>query len=91
MAISFIKLLLARVKSKSPKFYVTLRWIAGILIFLTAMLLGIAEVNPFHFAAALDTQIIDICKQLGSALSGAFLITWTGTADPKLLEKPEED
>jgi len=89
MGIEFIRVLLARVKSKSPKFYVTLRWIAGILAFCAAVVITVFNVNPFHVSAVTAATVIDWCKQIGSGLSAVFLFTWTGTADPGLLEKEQ--
>lgn len=91
MGMSFVRLLLARVKSKSPKFYVTLRWVAGILAFVMGLVLMVFKVNAFHVSAAVDAEVMSWCEQIGSGLSGVFLFTWTGTADPALLEKPVEE
>ena len=91
MIISFLRLLLARVKSKSPKFYVTLRWIAGCLAFLCGLTLLVLQANPLHASAQTIAEVVSWVKQIGSGLSGVFLFSWTGTADPKLLEQPTTD
>jgi len=89
--IDFLKILMARIKSKSPKFYVTCRWIAGVLAFFAALVLGAFKINVFHVLPATAAEVVSWCQQIGSGLSGVFLFSFTGTADPKLLEKPESN
>lgn len=90
MATWFLKILVARIRSKSPKFYVTMRWIAGLLAFAAALLILAFKVNIFHVTAEVSANIVDWCKQIGAALSAVFLFTWTGTVDPELLNLPED-
>lgn len=91
MNTAFIQILLKRIQSKSPAFYKKLRWISGILAFTCGFIMAFCKVNYFHMDQALADNIFSVCSHLGAGITGAWGLTWTGTADASLLEIGKDD
>jgi hypothetical protein len=87
MEYSFIKLLLARIKSKSPKFYITLRYVSGALVFLAG--LGIAVVNSkfFPISSGISNEILSISTKIGPLMTGVWGTSFLGTTDTNLIQE----
>jgi hypothetical protein len=87
MEYSFLKLLLARVKSRSPKFYVELRYISGALVFLAAFLAGIVKSHFFPIPGNVEVEILSLCTKVGPLMTGVWGASFTGTTDTALINK----
>jgi hypothetical protein len=85
MEMKFITLILKRIKSKSPKFYVTIRWVSGVTAFVCGLILGVLKVYHFGIAPGTLSIVTGAADHIGALLSGAWGLSWTGTADPALL------
>jgi len=85
MEYSFIKILLARVKSKSPKFYIDMRYMSGAIVFLAATALGIAKSHFFPIPATIETELISFCTKVGPLMTGIWGASFTGTTDADLI------
>jgi hypothetical protein len=95
LEITGIKLILARIKSKSPKEYALLTHISLALAALCGLYkliystCGLAVIWPSHAAmlGTLDTM----CTACGAALTSMGLTAMTTTSDPELLLKEVSD
>lgn len=85
-----IKLIIARVKSKSPAMYATLTRLAVVAVALTGGYIGLYSggVLPAHFVlfGHFDTGSIDnICVVIGAAATSLGLVSATTTTDATLI------
>ena len=87
---TFFQILVARVKSQTPKFYIQLRWISGIAAFLCALVMLVVYNNWFNIPKTVADSFFDGAKNIGEMFSSIFGFSFTGTLDPKLIEKPGE-
>lgn len=90
----FLSILLKRIKSKSPKFYVALRYICGGVLVIFSLIIGILKVNTFGISEDTVKHTISGLLYVGSVIGGVWGTTFTGTVDMTLLhpeEQPSED
>ena len=85
-----IKLIIARIRSKSPAMYATLTKLAVIAVALTGGYIGLYNggVLPVHFVifGHIDTGVIDnICVVVGAAATSLGLVSATTTTDASLI------
>jgi hypothetical protein len=85
-----LKLIIARLKSKSPAMYATLTKLAGIAATIMGAYIIIynSGIMPAHWViyGKIDTGIIDnTCIVLGAAATSLGLVSATTTLDPTLL------
>jgi hypothetical protein len=86
MEMGILKLIIARLKSKSPAMYANLTKIAGIVVVLTGGFIVIynAGIIPAHYAV-LAGKIDNICVVVGAAATSLGLVSATTTSDPDLI------
>lgn len=92
MEYSFIKMLLARVKSKSPKFYIDLRYLSGGAALIATFILGVIKGGFFATLIPPDTSthLVSICTYIVTALGAIWGASFTGTTDTSLVTPPKE-
>lgn len=91
LELSFIQILINRIKSESPELYVTIRWMSGLAIIVCMVLWAVGSANPFPFVTAHTSDIITAsCATVGKFLCGVWSLSWTGTKDLSLILNKDE-
>lgn len=90
MEYTFIKMLLARLKSKSPKFYIDLRYMSGAIVFLSGFAVVVVKAHFFPIPVATATQVLTISTEIATFMGGIFGASFTGTTDQTLIQPPKE-
>lgn len=85
MEYSFIKMLLARIKSKSPKFYIDMRYISISIGLLAGFLVGVVKLQYLPIPDVAQEQIISICKEICTFMGGVWGVSFTGTTNTDLI------
>lgn len=88
MKMTFIKMLIARIQSKSPAFYQKLRLFAIVGTIICGAILTAAQYNLFPIPA----NILQLAHDFGAGFTAVFGVSYVGTTDPDLInqDKPNE-
>ena len=88
MKLSFLKVLIARIQSKSPLFYKKLRILAIVGTIICGAILTAAQYNLFPIPA----NILQLAHDFGAGFTAVFGVSYVGTTDPDLInqDKPNE-
>jgi len=92
IAFAGIKMLIKRIRSKSPAWAVRIQWIAGVLAAVCA--LGIAAINAGFFSFLPADQLAHITTDLhliGIGLTGSGLVAALPSTDPNLVSQELKD
>lgn len=89
MQLSFINLLIQRLKSEQPAFYKKLQYIAIVVLLFVGIIWG---ANWFNlFSASVHDKINTACYAVGTFIIGVFFTSMTGTKDPNLISHDTKD
>jgi len=91
MQLSFIALMIQRIKSENPEFYKKLQRIALILLAIDGGLWFFLWLGIGHLDAALHDKLNTACYALGTFLIGVFFTTTTGTKNPDLVSNDTKE
>lgn len=91
MEYSFIKMLLARINSKSPKFYIDLRYLSFGIGMLCLMIMGALKTHFLPISDALSADIYKYAFDAVKTITGVWGATFLGTTDQSLIQPPKEE
>lgn len=87
-----VKLLIKRIRSKSPALFVKIQWICGIIAALCAFILMLAKGGLFSFMPAQEyNNMLVVINSIGAALTGCGIVATLPSTDPNLVSQELKD